>query len=162
MQVQFSRFFIVLLGILLVVSLYSCKDCTMETQDIQTVRLAFFKKAAGGKPKTVIDTAFTKVYGFDFETQLYPLEGETETTKKSVFQLPLDTSTEQTAYIFQRGTSRDTIVFTYTKYFRVYTPDCGYTAQINDFTVLYTTFPEHQITSPTLSSLNKYDIEIYP
>jgi len=124
--------------------------------------LGFFTPSTDGKSLVAIDTLFTKIYGLGNETvNLYPKSDDGATGKKrNLYELPLDVRTDVTSYVLEQGTTRDTLTFTYTRTFRVYTPDCGYSTRISDFKMT-SNHTDILIKSTTLTSLNKYDVEIY-
>ena len=142
--------------------LISCRDCSMETQNVRSVRLGFFKLGADGKTYTAFDTGFTKIYGLENDNPIYPTASDKTGWKKKIFELPLDIYNDGTGFVFEQGTRRDTLIFLHKHRYEVYTPDCGYSVQIHDFKVFKSPYPNYKIKSETLTSQNTYDFEIYP
>lgn len=147
-----NRILCIVVFTMLGLSLWSCNDCSFESDNLQTVRVRFTDNAGD-----FIDTSFFAVRGVGISDSLYET-GQSEIT----FLLPLHLGETGSSFIFQSESETDTITFTYSRKFDVVAPDCGVDESINDLTISSTTYSNAEVLHSSLKNFNDYDVEIRP
>ncbi|MCC5945435.1 MAG: hypothetical protein JJT94_10915 [Bernardetiaceae bacterium] len=146
----------------------SCEDCRFESVNRSYAIVAFERLNPNGQ-LVIVDTSFTRVYGFIPDLDETLPQGDiynTESGRNRSFNLPLLTSLDTSVFVFEKlleGDSirlRDTLMLSYNVQRYILTPDCGVDEEITDLNVIFTTFDSVKIIHPTLNTFNEQDIRI--